>query len=145
MSELDILVGRVNKLDLDDREMLVKRVIGRISYEKTQKAVTRYSFLVELAKDATGKEMKGDRRNAGDVKVRMFVAYRMSKEGFSLGMIGKAMNRSHASVLHLIRNMEGHLDFPITYEDEVAQYRLFSENIERDERIHTDSDTVPCQ
>ena len=94
-----------------------------------EQLVRRYTVLVKAAERAVGEKMDINRQTRADVMVRTMVAYRLRMDGYSLPTIGKAIGRSHSTVLLLIRQMEGILESPIYFAPEMERYNRFLDNI----------------
>ena len=96
-----------------------------------EQLVRRYTVLANAAEKAVGQEMLINRQTRADVMVRTMVAHKLRQEGFSLTTIGKAIGRSHSTVLLLIRQMDGIIASPIYFAPEMERYNRFLDNIKQ--------------
>ena len=87
----------------------------------------RYDIVLYAAQLAVGKQLCSGRAE-DDVLIRVFTAYRLRKEGYSLGAIGKVMHRDHSTITHYIRNkMSDMLAVPRFYRRELEMYDKMNE------------------
>ena len=56
-----------------------------------------------LPKQYTSSRVVGPCKKAHLVDARQYIAHILVKEGFSVNVIGKVMERDHTSILHLLR------------------------------------------
>lgn len=87
----------------------------------------RYDIVLYAAQIAVGKQLCAGRAE-DDVLIRVFTAYRLRKEGYSLGAIGIVMHRDHSTITHYIRNkMSDMLAVPRVYRRELEMYDKMNE------------------
>lgn len=65
--------------------------------------VRRYVRLSAAVYGTTAKKVRGDCRDALNVRARHAVMRRLHEDGFSFAQIGRWMNRDHTTVLHAVR------------------------------------------
>ena len=131
MGTVESIIEQVNGMNVDERRQIILGIKNSIEEdEKSSPIIVRYSFLVNVAEAAIGHKMDADRKKAGDVMVRMFVAYRMHTEGFSYTDIGMVMGHNHSTVIHYVRQMQDCFDEPIFYANDLNLYVSFNEAVE---------------
>lgn len=87
----------------------------------------RYAIILYAAQLAVGKQLCSGRAE-DDVLIRVFTAYRLRKEGYSLGAIGNVMHRDHSTVTHYIRKkMADMMSVPGVYRRELEMYDKMNE------------------
>ena len=93
----------------------------------------RYEELLAIAEDLFDYKMKTSRRDAEDVMIRRFIAYRLRQEGFSLASIGHAIGKDHSTVFHLIRQMQDYFTLPWIYKEDIQKYLEFESRVKTNE------------
>lgn len=94
----------------------------------------RYGIVLWAAQLAVGKQLCSGRAEE-DVLIRVFTAYRLRKEGYSLGAIGRVMHRDHSTITHYIRNkMSDMLAVPRFYRRELEMYDKMNEILDNARR-----------
>lgn len=93
-------------------------------------AKERYKLLVRIAEDVWGYKLTRN-KSYDDTRIRMFVSFRMKREGYPVSDIGKAMGRHHASIINQVRKMENVFDEPVFYAEEYAKYAMFEDIINK--------------
>lgn len=122
----DLIAKKASSLSVEEKIAVVKQLQDSISKDKRAINVEkRYQFLLPLAERAVGHQMRPEKRDMLDVRVRMFVAYRLRSEGYFLTGIGKVMGMNHASVYHLYDKMRDMFAIPHSFKAEISQYRAF--------------------
>ena len=122
----DLIAKKASSLSVEEKIAVVKQLQDSISKDKRAINVEkRYQFLLPLAERAVGHQMRPEKRDMLDVRVRMFVAYRLRSEGYFLTGIGKVMEMNHASVYHLYDKMRDMFTIPHSFKAEISQYRAF--------------------
>lgn len=122
----DLIAKKASTLSVEEKIAVVKQLQDSISKDKRAINVEkRYQFLLPLAERAVGHQMRPEKRDMLDVRVRMFVAYRLRSEGYFLTGIGKVMGMNHASVYHLYDKMRDMFAIPHSFKAEISQYRAF--------------------
>lgn len=87
----------------------------------------RYRVILQAAQQAVGKRLDSSQRKE-DVLIRLFTAYRLRAEGFSMESIGKVLNRNHSTVVHYVRKrIPDMLSLPHIYRSEVEMYNKMNE------------------
>ena len=87
----------------------------------------RYGVILQAAQQAVGKRLEEGRRKE-DILIRVFIAHRLRKEGYSYEAIGEMMNRDHATIIHYERTkMGGMLSLPKMYREELKMYDKMNE------------------
>jgi len=86
----------------------------------------RYRQLLKAAEKVFEMKMNTKSREANNVMIRRFIAYKMRSEGFSFQAIGRVMNRSHASIIYLVNQVKDYFSLPNAYKEETEKYILFS-------------------
>ena len=102
--------------------------------EEKEDIAQRYNDLVEAAEKAVGCELDWTRKT-GSVTIRRFVAYRLTKDGYSPSDIARAMGVNHSTVHHYVRMMEDEFDFPSVFRNDIAMYQRFSELVNDLEQV----------
>ena len=125
--QINQLFEQASELPVDERRTLAGMI--RSSIEMFQKQYTigqRYDILLRAAEEVWGYKLYWTRTRE-DTNIRMFIAYKMRLEGYTYSEIGKAMKRSHASILNLVRRMNDVFDLPKVYATEYVKYKEFEE------------------
>lgn len=87
----------------------------------------RYEIVLYAAQLAVGKQLCAGRAEE-DVLIRVFTAYRLRLEGYSLDAIGKVMHRDHSTIIHYVRKkMADMLSVPGLYRKELDMYNKMNE------------------
>ena len=87
----------------------------------------RYTVVLLAAQQAVGKRL-GAGRDKEDVLIRMFTAYRLREEGYSLEAIGKALGRNHSTVIHYVqKRLPDMLSIPHIYRSEAEMFNKMNE------------------
>ena len=90
----------------------------------------RYGIVLWAAQLAVGKQFCSGRAEE-DVLIRVFTAYRLRLEGYSLDAIGKVMHRDHSTIIHYVRKkMADMLSVPGVYRKELDMYNKMNEILE---------------
>ena len=113
----------------------------RSSIERYQKQYTleqRYDILLQIAEKVWGYKLYWTRTRE-DTNIRMFIAYKMRLEGYTYSEVGKAMKRSHASIMNLVRRMNDVFDVPMSYANEKVKYDEFESAVNEFDREHKDN------
>ena len=127
--KLEAIYKKAAALPIGDRVTLIERLSESVNrYEEDIPVADRYRFLLTLAETALGRKLTSKRTN-GDTTIRMFVAYRMRQEGYHYAEIGRAMKRSHATIINLVRGMDNVFELPLYYAYEKARYEEFEKMI----------------
>ena len=129
----EIIVKRARSLSIEERIAIVREIEDQINRDRRIINVEkRYQFLLPLAEQAIGHQMRPEKRDALDVRVRMFVAYRLRIEGYFLSAIGRVMSMDHSSIYHLFDKMRDMFLVPIIYKEEIHQYKEFENLISQE-------------
>lgn len=129
----EIIVKRANSLSVEERVAIVREIEDSINKDRRIINVgKRYQFLLPLAEKAVGHQMRPEKRDMLDVRVRMFVAYRLRTEGYFLSAIGGAMGMDHSSIYHLFDKMRDMFLVPMIYKEEIHQYKEFENLISQE-------------
>lgn len=108
--------------DFPNKETFYEAVLQRLNGRTP--CGERYASLLPAAEAATGTRLT-ERRSNDNTLVRVFLAYRLSEEGYGLSEIGRAMGRNHSTISHLIKRFRDMLLLPIVYKEEIALYKRF--------------------
>ena len=129
----EIIVKRANSLSVEERVAIVREIEDSINKDRRIINVEkRYQFLLPLAEKAVGHQMRPEKRDMLDVRVRMFVAYRLRTEGYFLSAIGGVMGMDHSSIYHLFDKMRDMFLVPMIYKEEIHQYKEFENLISQE-------------
>lgn len=129
-TKAELIAKKASTLSIEEKIAVVKQLQDSISKDKRAFNVEkRYQFLLPLAEKAVGHQMRPEKRDMLDVRVRMFVAYRLRYEGYFLTGIGKVMGMNHASIYYLYNKMKDMFAIPHSYKAEISQYRVFEDLI----------------
>ena len=77
------------------------------------------------AAEVVADHMIDESRSSANAFIRKMVAHRMMSEGFGSSDIGRAMGKSHATVIYLSKCMNDMLSLPVFYRHEVTLYKEF--------------------
>ena len=127
------LINAVDSMTDDEKRNLVIHLQnGLLSKTDITPPKVRCLELVTVAELVFGHKLDYDSRLRVDVMIRRFVAYKMRTEGYTLSVIGKSMNKSHAAVLHLINQLDDFFSIPSLYKDEIEKYQEFDKLSKKD-------------
>ena len=90
--------------------------------------VERYPVLLEAAEKVFGRKLTNTSER-DNILIRTFISYKLRKEGYSNGEIGRRMGRDHSSVTQMGKKMEDMLSVPEAYKYEVEKYREFESEL----------------
>lgn len=76
-------------------------------------------------------------RESNYVWARAMVAYQMTREGFSTLEIGRMMDKTHATIIHLRDKMRNALKYPIMHQDIIELWTQFQNKIQDDIQRNT--------
>lgn len=127
------LFKRVENMSDEDKKSLIAHLQNSLEPDPEVISVDkRYSELLEIAEDLFDYKMKTSRRDAEDVMIRRFIAYRLRIEGFSFASIGHAIGKNHSTVFHLVRQMDDYFSLPNLYKDDIKKYLEFDSRATRE-------------
>ena len=101
-----------------------KVVISIIPNEDEPTVIERYAVLLEAAEKVFGRKLT-DSLERENILIRTFISYKLRKEGYSNGEIGRRMNRDHSSVTHMYKKVTEMISVPNAYKDEMEKLKLF--------------------
>lgn len=93
----------------------------------------RYEQLLKSAETVFNRKMKTG-RHVDDVMMRRFIAYKLREDGYSFSQISRVMGKNHATIIHLVRQMEDYFSLPAMYKEDIKKYLKFHSMIMQDER-----------
>ena len=117
-------------LPIAERERLIYTLKNSLEIKKN--IGSRYRELLKAATDILGNGIDSKSRDASCVMGRMFIAYKMRCEGWSLTQIGMMMGRDHATICHLQKKMTDMLEYPHCYKVEMAFWEEFNNKLKED-------------
>ena len=88
---------------------------------------TRFNDLLRIAERILGGGIMTESKSYNNTLGRRLIAYQMSKEGYSYSSIGRKLNRSHSSVIHMCDMMEDAIKF--AFRPEMTVWNRFQEII----------------
>lgn len=92
----------------------------------------RHAAILRAAQIAVGKRLEDGRRKE-DVLIRLFTAYRLRQEGFSVEGIGAVMGRDHSTVVHYVRRrLPDMLSLPNIYRREKDMFDKMNEILDNE-------------
>ena len=120
------LFKREEKMSDEDKKNLIAHLQNSLEPDaKVISVDSRYEALLQIAEDLFDYKMKTSRRDAEDVMIRRFIAYRLRQEGFSFEAIGHAIGKNHSTVFHLVKQMEDYFSLPALYKQDIKKYLEF--------------------
>lgn len=126
--KVDIIVRNAARLPYSQRVKVAEKIMTQCVKANRTAADERYAVLLPIAEEVVGKQMTAS-RDARNVMIRRFVAYRMRKEGYHLQDIAHAMGMNHSTIVYYSRQMKNCFDEPVFYAGDLALYMRFSEYI----------------
>jgi chromosomal replication initiation ATPase DnaA len=117
-------------LPIAERERLIYALKNSLEIKKN--IGSRYRELLKAATDILGNGIDSKSRDASCVMGRMFIAYKMRCEGWSLTQIGMMMGRDHATICHLQKKMMDVIEYPHCYKVEMAFWEEFNNKLKED-------------
>jgi chromosomal replication initiation ATPase DnaA len=121
------LTRRCLELSLKERTRLIN--VLQESLNEREDDGSRFSELYKAATKVCGQGILTSSRDFKLVMGRRMIAYQMRKEGYSLMSIGKHLIRHHASVIHMIRQMEDVMEYPKARDLEMGYWHLFEQEL----------------
>lgn len=129
LKQIDKLLSKSSTMPIEERKILVDRIQQSIEeFKKQWSSEQRYKILAPLAEEACGNKLNNSRER-DVVLIRMFIAYKMRLEGYSLSEIGRVIHRHHATVLHYAQTMVDMNDVPKMYAEDLSKYKSFESAI----------------
>lgn len=120
------LVERVEKMSDEDKKQLIAHLQNSLAPDAEIISIdARYEALLKIAEDLFDYKMKTSRRDARDVMIRRFIAYKLREEGYSFAAIGHAIGKNHATVFHLVSQMKDYFALPNLYKEDIRKYLRF--------------------
>lgn len=126
--KVNLIIRNAAKLPYSQRVKVAEQIMTHCVKADRTDADDRYAVLLPIAEEVVGRQMTAS-RDAGNVMIRRFVAYRMRKEGYHLQDIAHAMGMNHSTIVYYARQMRNCFDEPVFYAGELALYMRFSEYI----------------
>lgn len=121
------LVEEVLSLSMCERRALAHKILRSLQTEEhATSANERYEFLKSIVEDVLDHKIDNSRHRL-NVTGRMYIAYIMQQDGYSTAVIGKQMKRDHATVLHLLKQMNDMLSVPNFYKKELGDFDKISQ------------------
>jgi chromosomal replication initiation ATPase DnaA len=121
------LTRRCLELSLKERTRLIN--ILQDSLVEKEDDGSRFSVIYKAATKVCGQGILTGARDFRLVMGRRMIAYQMRKEGYSYMSIGRHLVRHHASVIHMIRQMEDVMEYPKARDLEMGYWHLFEQEL----------------
>lgn len=122
------LIKQCLSLSRVDREKLTKILQESLLVPEVSEN-DRFQQLYEIASGLFGYGILTNRRDYNLVLGRRFIAKQMSEEGYSRQATSRCLVKSHASVLHMIKQMDIIFEHPDYYALEIAQWNQFQNKL----------------
>lgn len=129
LKQVEKLLSKSSMMPIEDRRVLVDGIQKSIDeFKKRWSAEQRYSILVPMAESCLKAKLNNTRERRC-VLIRVFIAYKMRLEGYTLREIGRVLNRHHATVIVYVQMMKDMNDVPRFYANELQRYKEFEEAV----------------
>lgn len=86
--------------------------------------MSRVEHYKEVIESVLGRPIQNGRKR-DDVAARMCIAYQLHSDGYTSGQVGKMIGRDHATVLHMIKQMDACKAFPRSFRRECDLWEEF--------------------
>ena len=114
-------IEEVLSLSTAERRDLMRK-IGKslIKEEHAENLRERYDIVKSVVENVMEHKMT-EGRTRDDVLCRMFVAYILHQDGYSLSKIGEILNKNHSTVIYLVRTVNDMVEVPSAYSFEISK------------------------
>lgn len=135
---MDDILKEVLELPSAQRRDLMRK-IGKslIKEEHAENLRERYELVKSVVEDVMTHKIT-DERTRDNVLCRMFIAYILHQDGYSLSKIGEMLGKDHSTITYLVRTVKDMIQVPLAYSFEISKLNSIETKLQW-EKISDDS------